>query len=386
MRRLVLASAGAGKSRLIVEEALKKSELEKSVLILTYTENNQKELLNELCRKNKTKPANITIKGWFTFLLEDMIRPYQNYIFQERIEGINFNDKSPHKIKDRKTGRSINIPGTAEKINKKFNPIHYFKKNSHKVHTINLAKLASRIIKASGKKPIHRLEEIYDAVYIDEVQDLVGYDFDIVKAIFKSTCEEFVCVGDFRQTVYSTSIASKSPKTNIEKLDTFKQIGFQDKHMNISWRCIQPICDFADKIHAAEQYYSPTCSKVAKVPKQFSDHLGIFTIKSSDISNYIELYNPVILRLDRTTQVDICADRKVFNFGESKGLGFERVLIISTEKHRDFISGNMDVFNEDKTEKAKNTLYVVITRAKYSVAFVYDGDAVCNGIKKWIVS
>jgi len=379
MRRLVLASAGAGKSRLVVGEAIEKANAGKSVLLLTYTENNQKELLKKICLENGFKPANITIKGWFTFLLEDMIRPYQRCIFPERIEGINFNSKNPHKTRNGK-----NIPGTAERINGKYNPIHYLKKGSDKVHTINIAKLAARIIKEAKRKPIFRLAEIFDAIYIDEVQDLVGYDFEVLKAINESTCEDFVCVGDFRQTVYSTSIASKSPKNNAEKFQAFKDFGFQDEHLNVSWRCIQPICDFSDLVHAEEDHYLPTSSKVNEIPGEFSDHIGVFSVRSDDLWAYINKYNPVILRLNRSTQMEVCKGRSSFNFGEAKGLGFDRVLIISTEKHRNFISGDFAVFNDDKTEKARNTFYVAITRARYSIAFVYDGMETCSKVEQWI--
>ena len=62
MRRLILASAGAGKSRLLVGEAIEKANAGSSVLLLTYTENNQKELLKKICLENGCKPANITIK------------------------------------------------------------------------------------------------------------------------------------------------------------------------------------------------------------------------------------------------------------------------------------------------------------------------------------
>lgn len=379
MRRLVLASAGAGKSRLVVGEAIEKSKAGSSVLLLTYTENNQKELLNKICLENGYKNANITIKGWFTFLLEDMIRPYQRCIFPERIEGVNFNSKNPHK-----TNNGKNIPGTAERINGEYNPVHYLKRGSNKVHTINIAKLASRVIKETKRKPILRLLKIFDAIYIDEVQDLVGYDFEIIKAITKSTCGDLVCVGDFRQTVYATSIASKSPKNNAEKFKAFKDVGFQDEHLSISWRCVQPICDFPDLVHAEEEHYLPTSSKVNEIPDKFSDHVGVFAVHSNDLSAYISKFNPVILRLNRSTQIELCKDRSSFNFGEAKGLGFDRVLVISTEKQRNFISGDFTVFNNDKTEKARNTFYVAITRARYSIAFVYDGMETCNQVEKWI--
>ena len=89
--KLILASAGAGKSQHIVEQAIEKSSNGQSVLVLTYTLNNQRELLNRICKENKYKPSSIDIKGWFRFLLEDLVRPYQRVLFEDRIEGIYFN-------------------------------------------------------------------------------------------------------------------------------------------------------------------------------------------------------------------------------------------------------------------------------------------------------
>lgn len=59
-------------------------------------------------------------------------------------------------------------------------------------------------------------------------------------------------------------------------------------------------------------------------------------------------------------------------FGSCKGLGFDRVLIISPEKHLKFLGGDLGVFDKDKTEESRNKLYVAITRARYSLAFVVE--------------
>ena len=107
---------------------------------------------------------------------------------------------------------------------------------------------------------------------------------------------------------------------------------------------------------------------------EFGDHQGVFVVSSDLVSEYIKCYNPVVFKSTRTTQVELCKGHNVYNFGESKGSGFTRTLILPTEKHRNFLSGKGGVFDRDKTEKAKNTFYVTITRAKYSVAFIYDGN------------
>lgn len=376
--RLILASAGAGKSELICKEALEKAANREQVLILTYTENNQKELFKKICQLNTYKPTDIVIKGWFTFLLEDMIRPYQQCIFSNRIPNIHFNRAGdPHK----RDGR--NIPGTAEKIDGQYNPIHYLTRTSGKAHTSYLSKLAYRIYRGAQKKSIDRLNSIYDAIFIDEVQDLVGWDFDIIEAISKIDDLAFTCVGDFRQTVYSTHPTTKRPKTNTEKIERFKSIGFEPEYMNVSWRCIQPICNFSYLVHADENLYPETTSNVTQVPDEFADHIGIFTVSEQHIARYIQLFNPVILRLNKITRLDVCEGQSCYNFGVSKGLGFERVLIIPTGSHREFLRGATGVFDDARTDAPKNTLYVIATRARYSVAFLFDEDSALDIVRTW---
>ena len=376
--RLILASAGAGKSELISKEALERSANGEHVLIITYTENNQKELFKKICQINGYKPTKIVIKGWFTFLLEDMIRPYQRCIFSNRIPGINFNKAGdPHKRKGR------NIPGTAEKRSGKYNSIHYLTRASGKAHTSYLSKLACRIYKESNKKNIDRLSDIYDVVFIDEVQDLVGWDFDIIEAISKIDELIFTCVGDFRQTVYSTHPTTKKPKANAEKIGRFESIGFVPEYMNISWRCIQLICDFAHLVHADENLYPETTSNVKQVPDAFANHTGVFTVSEQNISTYIKLFEPVILRLNKVSRLDLCEGRNCYNFGVSKGLGFERVLIIPTENQRKFLRGETGIFDDATTDAPKNALYVISTRARYSVAFLFDGDSAIDVVRTW---
>ena len=378
--RLVLASAGAGKSEMIAKDSLMRAANGECVLILTYTENNQKELLKKICELNGHKPSSIVIKGWFTFLLEDMIRPYQKCLFFSRIPGIYFNKTGdPHK-------RGIRtIPGTGEKIDGAYNPVHYLTRATGKAHTSYLSKLAYKIFVESQAKNIKRLSEIYDAVFIDEVQDLVGWDFHIIEEVSKIDNLTFFCVGDFRQTIYSTHPTIKKPKTNAEKIERFISIGFTPEYMNVSWRCIQPLCDFAHLVHADEGLYPHTTSKVARIPNEFEGHTGIFTVSERHISAYMQSIKPkpIILRLNKKTRIDLCNDQNCYNFGVSKGLGFERILIIPTENQKKFLRGEKGVFDGGVTDSSKNTFYVICTRARYSVAFLFDEDSKIDAVKTW---
>ena len=378
-RKLLLASAGAGKSEGIAKEALAFAESGNKVLLLTYTINNQAELVRHICRLNKFQPRNIVVKGWFTFLLEDMIRPYQLCVIPDRVSGVLFDSRKPHLV----PGKPFQSPGRAEKIKEVLNPLHFVTHGDNRAYTYYLAKLATRIHEGSGGRPAHRLAEIYQAIFIDEMQDLVGWDFDVIRIVMDSGIPHFHCVGDFRQSIYQTSETNRAPRTNHAKLEALKKMGFEVDHLNISRRCIQSICDLADRVHTYSGQHAPTVSQVADVPEAFADHLGVFAVPTSLIKGYLERYNPVILRWDRRTKEALCEGRVAYNFGQSKGLGFERVLIIPPDAHAKFLCGDTTAFDGARTDESRNKLYVAITRARYSVAFEHAGGSVINGAQIW---
>ena len=381
LRKLLLASAGAGKSERIAKEALERAAKGHKVLLLTYTINNQRELIRHICRLNTFLPSNVAVKGWFSFLLEDMVRPYQNILIQERVSGIVLDSSNPHLGRDGH-GRTFHIPRRAEKVGGQFNPKHFVTEDN-RAHTYYLAKLASVINSQTQGMPSRRLAEIYNSVFIDEIQDLVGWDFMVIRAMVDTSISEFDFVGDFRQSVYQTSETKKKPQTISEKVTEFKNMGFKIDTLATSWRCIQSICDLADRLHASDGIHVPTKSRVITVPSQYSNHLGVFAVSASHIEDYIKAYNPIILRWDRSSKKQFCEGRTAYNFGESKGLSFDRVLIIPPDKHAKFLGGDTTAFHGTSTDDSRNKLYVGITRARYSVAFWHSGGSVISGAKVW---
>lgn len=385
MNRLIIASAGAGKTQTIVDDAVERSRAGQKVLILTYTENNQTELVHRL-GQGGGKMQHIHVKGWFSFLLEDMIRPYQQCILSERVSGTIFDESDPHKRNSR------NIPGLSEKPRGVYNPA-YFVSSNNNAHTHYLSKLAFRVCEETGAPrrvnrklyktglPVGRLEQIYDAIFIDEVQDLVGWDYELIRLFSVANETDIVCVGDFRQTVYRTTWASKKPTTNTQKMDKFRELGFEFEHLNISRRCIQDICGLADSIY--DEGYPETLSHVDTIPDGIADHRGLFAVRRVDFEAYMRVFDPMILRVKKDIEKELCAGRHAVNFGASKGMGFDRTLIIPTGKQRAFISGDPTAFAADPTDKPKNLFYVGVTRARYSVAFVHDGEIGIPGMQVW---
>jgi len=96
----------------------------------------------------------------------------------------------------------------------------------------------------------------------------------------------------------------------------------------------------------------------------------VFLVKSNEIEEYCKKYSPAILK-------EKMAVHPEWNYGKSKGLSFDRVLIYPTEKIKEYLKkGNV---KEIETIKAK--FYVALTRARYSVGIIFDYDKEVTYIK-----
>lgn len=366
---LWIAGAGSGKTYKIITDAIEVIKGGGRVLVVTYTTNNQAELRARFVERYGTSSERFIVKGLFSFYLEDMVRPYQRVVFPDRITAHCFTENNPHLI----PGTTFYIKGRAEKLdNGTINPLHYLTPCKTKAYSGLLAKLATHIATLSNNAPAKRLKEIYQRVFFDEVQDLVGWDYEVIKSLTKVMVDSICCVGDFRQTIYDTTFGHKAPQTSQQKVDYFVgKLRFDRHPIPKNRRCIQEICDLADSIHAG--LFEKTISDVGKVPDEMAHHYGLFVVKQSHAADYLAAFQPQVLRWSSTTGSAYLPVGLMGNtFGSCKGLGFDRVLIIPTDKYLKFIGGNTKVFDKDKTEESRNKLYVAITRARYSLAFLVE--------------
>ncbi|MCE9628489.1 MAG: UvrD-helicase domain-containing protein [Candidatus Vogelbacteria bacterium] len=217
---------------------------------------------------------------------------------------------------------------------------------------------------ATSGSVIKRLEGIFEYIFVDEVQDMSGYDLDLLQLLFESRIT-LVGVGDPRQWIYSTNNSSRHKKyrgSEISKwFDHMKSSGLCELiHHNECYRCNQVICDFADALYPS---FVPTVSKYTDL----TGHDGVFTLRSSDLGNYMMRFAPTILCYDKNAET---YGHSALNFGQAKGMTYERVVICPTGPIRAFLEGG-DAQALKDISRAK--LYVAITRAKSSVAFIYDG-------------
>ena len=349
--KLILAGAGTGKTTYIVDEALKTKN---RVLITTYTIRCKNEIIDKIIKKIGYVPNNINVQTWFSFLIEHGLLPYKNLLSIDNVNGINFVN-----------GKSGKIYGNRYYSEKNFKK--YYFDSFDRVYTDKLSKLVLKINNVSDNKVFSRIGKIYDTIYVDEAQDLSGYDLDIIKAIGKYN-KNLLVVGDPRQTVYTTHCDQKYTKYNNGKIDDF--IKYECKNMNFEIdrtslntcrRCHKSIVDFMNEFY-------PEYGALNKTEINEIDHQGVFVVRTIDLKKYLAKYNPIQLRYNKKTK--IMPEYKFENYRNSKGTTYLRTLIYPTKKFEDYLKYKKTI-NEIPT---KNALYVAISRAVNSVAIVYDGE------------
>lgn len=352
--RLFIAAAGAGKTTFIVKESAARKD--KRILITTFTEQNEVEIRNKFRQLYKKVPEHITIQTWFSFLLEHGVRPYQSFLFDRRVEGMKLVAKQSAIWFTNKDGVDIHFPET--NIEK-----HYFNEDTD-IYSDKIAKFAYQINKLSKGVVLSRLERIYDSIYIDEVQDLSGYDLELVKIIANSTIS-LTLVGDPRQVTYHTHWERKNKKYLQGKIKEYiedkckKQFLIDLEYLQNSYRNNASICLLANQLFPA---YSPS-SSISE--HETTDHEGIFGVREKDVDAYLSRYYPAQLRYSRKRTVNELFS-PIYTFGEAKGKTFNRVLIYPTTAMLKWLK-NRDT-NLEFTMRCKT--YVAITRAIHSVAFV----------------
>lgn len=368
--KLIIAAAGSGKTTHLINEAIKITS--QKVLITTYTEANEAEIKKKFYEVNGCIPPNITVQTWFSFLIQHGVKPYQSVIYNGDITGLQLvNQKSGVKYYIGK--RPIYYgEDEAEK--------HYFSK-AGRIYSDKLSKFVVKANMVTNGLVIDRISRIYDNVFIDEIQDMAGYDLDIIKLLFNSRANVLM-VGDPRQVTYHTHDEAKYKKYSEGNVEEFineecsgLDVEIDKKALNTTFRNNKRICEFANSIY-------PNFEPCSCANNEKTSHDGVFFISSNCVNRYLQTFNPIQLRDKATVPVNM--QYPVMNFGESKGITFDRVLVYPTKPMLSWMLDN----NTELKNQSRARLYVAVTRAKYSVAIVVDNlekyDVV--GIEKFVFS
>ncbi|MEI2779820.1 MAG: UvrD-helicase domain-containing protein [Candidatus Competibacter sp.] len=203
--KLIVAAAGSGKTTCLIEKALEQND--GKVLITTYTQANEAEIRCKIIQANKCIPGNITVQTWFSFLMQHGVKPYQGCLFEKRINGlilVNSASGVKHYTKNKGTSTPIFFNEKTE-----FEQ-HYFTRDI-KIYSDKLSKFVIRCNEKTNGALIDRLSRVYPYIFIDEIQDLAGYDLELIKLLFNSDSNTLL-VGDPRQGTYSTNSSLKNKK------------------------------------------------------------------------------------------------------------------------------------------------------------------------------
>lgn len=338
--RIILASAGSGKTTTIVSEAA----LEPCVrsALVTYTNNSEAELRTRANRICGCVPPHMRTATWFGFLLHHLVRPYQRAAYPGRVRGLAFVN-------------GISARGTRETDTKR----HYFRRPGD-MYIDKVSKFACKLIRQTGGRPVARLAQIVDRIYVDEAQDLAGYDLELIESLLDSDIE-VVLVGDHRQATFKTNQSAKNRRYGrqriIDKFAAWEGGGRARIEIhNHSYRCVQEICDAADMLF-------PNVEGTISRNHTRTGHDGMFLVRQRDVGAYVERFSPQALRYNRGMKN---VPGIPYNFGEAKGMTFERVLIFPHKRLETYcLTGKLEDAGKELPK-----IYVAMTRAQQSVGIV----------------
>ena len=340
VNRIILASAGSGKTTTIVSEAAQEPAVRSA--LVTYTNNSEAELRNKANGICGCVPPHLRTATWFGFLLQHLVRPYQRAAYAGRVRSLAFvNGMSARGIKEADTQR------------------HYFGRPGE-IYVDKVSKFACKLIRETAGKPLARLAQIVDRIYVDEAQDLAGYDLDLIERLLDSNIE-VVLVGDHRQATFKTNQSTKNRRFGkqgiIDKFEAWQAGGRARIEIhNHSYRCVQEICDAADKLF-------PDVARTISRNHTRTNHDGLFLVRQRDVDAYVQRFSPQTLRYNRRKKN---VPGIPYNFGEAKGMTFERVLIFPHKPLETYcLTGKLEDAGQELPK-----IYVAITRARQSVGIV----------------
>lgn len=327
-KRVVLAVAGSGKTTSIINSL----QIDSRALIITYTVNNVENIKNRIIRKFGLIPNGIKIYGYFSFLYTFCYKPILHVDLESK--GLIW-EKPPLKTKN--SDRS-----------------HYFTRSNY-IYANRLSKL---IINCSLSKTINRIEKYFDYLYIDEIQDFGGNDFNFLINLETIKVNQLL-VGDFYQHTFDTSrdgnTNAKIHENYVKYIEKLSKAGYTiDKStLSASHRCSQTVCSFInDKLNIS-------------ITSHRSDSTLIeFTSCAEDALRLFEDDEVVKLFYQSSNKYKCYSS----NWGAVKGLDdFSDVcIVLNTNTLKHYIENTLHML----PAQTINKLYVACSRARNKLYFI----------------
>lgn len=337
-KRIVLATAGAGKTYFIANDFSDKER----VYLISFTHRNVENIRKELLKRFKgVIPENVRISTFDSFVYNQLIRPLEP---MAKFPGI------------KSRGVEVNIEPSTDPRDYR----NYFKLDSPKHFLLNdkfyVTRLSKFFMKQDHifkKNALNRLKIFCDTIYIDEFQDYNGWDFKLIECLMKSSETNIVAVGDIFQSLVA----------NIRR---------DGKGSDLPFAKISSVNDLSQKFPKKVIIDTTTLIKSRRVaPKVcsfISNHLDI-PIESSSVSkgeikwlDNISEATPVLIdsnipKLVWNNSFKSPGMSNIINWSYSKGDTYHKTCIILTKPTSTL--SNWDTLSNE----VRNKLYVALTRS-----------------------
>jgi superfamily I DNA/RNA helicase len=220
-KRVIFAVAGSGKTTYLINQLNDTDDF----LLITYTNNNVNNLRIGIIKRFGYFPSNIKLYSYFSFLYSFCYKPFLHDSLGTK--GINY-EPNPN-------------------LFAKSNTRKYYIDKRNRLYSSRISKLL--ITTEEHKNVVNRISKYFDFMFIDEIQDFGGNDFNLLKELSKVSIG-ITYVGDFFQHTFDTSRDGKTNATLHEDfkkyLNEFKKMGLLLDTLTLSksYRCSPTVCKF----------------------------------------------------------------------------------------------------------------------------------------------
>ena len=324
-KRVIFAVAGSGKTTLIIDQL---NQTTRS-LIITFTNNNLNNLRLGIIRKFGCFPKNILLLSYFSFLYSFCFKPF--LLMKYRTKGINYQPNLNRYAKD--DARFID--------------------RNRRLYSNRIAKLIDN--NNINNEINNRISKYFDNLYIDEVQDFAGHDFNLLVSMIAADLN-ILLVGDFFQHTFDTS---RDGNVNTSLHDDFNSYvkRFQQtgilvdlKTLNKSFRCSPTVCKFISE------------SLGISIESHRTDDTNIQFIEDQEKATGVFRNRRIVKLFYQEHYKYDCFSR---NWGDSKGEDKYKSVCVVLNKNTNslFHQGRLN----ELPPQTKNKFYVACSRARNSL-------------------
>jgi DNA helicase-2/ATP-dependent DNA helicase PcrA len=333
-KKIILAAAGSGKTTYLVNQISKESRS----LIITHTIANKLNLRESIIRKFGFFPENIRIQTYFSFLYSFCIQPF--LMNEYKLKGLNYNYKYNQNWYEKGDKRYLT--------------------NTNRLYHNRAAKFIDE--KNLSAEIKIRLEKYYQYLYIDEVQDFAGHDFNLLRVISQSNINALY-VGDFYQHTFDTSRdgrVNEGLHDNYEEYkNKFRKLNFDvdERTLIKSYRCSPQVCQYIhDKLNINIESRKCNTTEITYIDNK------------ARIEN-IMINDDIVKLFFKEHYLYQCRSR---NWGDSKGENkYNDVCVVLNKETLNHYRENRLFVLKNQT---LNKLYVAISRAHGNVYFIAEKD------------